>query len=198
MNSPMMMIWPWRILSILLLFGLLVCTCSGQEPDRFALKGTTEAGGSISFMSTSPVYNDQTGDASTNFMCAPFVGYFVTDGFEIGVNPLGITVYSLANGPHTTVLNLFVAPSYNFRTEGSAYPFIEALLGYTSVSDGVTQSGFSWGGRGGVKVAVTGHALANLAVEYLQITLNPSGATKRTGSNQLLISAGFTVWFKGL
>jgi hypothetical protein len=196
MNSILTLSWPWRILSILLVFGLLVCTCSGQESEGFATKGTTEAGGSISFMSVSSVYNGQTGDASTTFTCAPFVGYFVSDGFEIGVNPLGITVLSYPHVSSTTLLNLFVAPSYNFRTEGSVYPFIEALLGYTSVSNGISESGFSWGSRVGVKVAVTGRALLNLGVEYLQVTLNPSGASKRNGYNQLLISVGFSVWFK--
>jgi hypothetical protein len=196
MNSMMMLSWPWRILSILLVFGLLVCTCSGQGSEGFATKGTTEAGGSISFMSMSPVYNDQTSNASTTFACAPFVGYFVSDGFEIGVNPLGITVFSGPSGSSLTMINIFLAPSYNFKTEGNAYPFIEALLGYTSQSNGTTYSGFSWGGRGGVKIAVTGHALLNLGVEYLQVTLNPSGASKRNGYNQLLVSADFTVWFK--
>jgi hypothetical protein len=196
MNSAMMKSWPWRVLSILLLFGLLVCTCSGQGSDRFAAQGTTEAGGSISFLSMSPVSNDQTGDATTTFTFAPFVGYFVTDGFEIGVNPLGITVFSFPHSSSETLISIFVAPSYNFKTEGNAYPFIEALLGYTSESNGTTYSGFSWGGRGGVKVAVTGNALLNLGLEYLQVTLNPSGASKRNGYNQLLVSAGFTVWFK--
>ena len=191
MNSILTLSWPWRILSVLLVFGLLVCTCSGQGSEGFATKGTTEAGGSISLTSMTPVYNGETGHSSTTFTCAPFVGYFVSDGFEIGVNPLGITVYSSS----LTLINIFLAPSYNFKTEGNAYPFIEALLGYTAQSSG-SMSGFSWGGRVGVKTPVTGHALLNLSAEYLQVTLNRSGASKRNGSNQLLVSAGFTVWFK--
>ena len=90
---------------------------------------------------------------------------------------------------------ILVAPSYNFQTEGIAYPFIEALLGYTSQSDGSSRSGFSWGGRGGVKIAVTDKGLLNLAIEYVQITENPDGANNRYGQNQLSVAAGFTVWF---
>lgn len=193
MKSVLTLSWPWRVLSILLVFGLLVCTCSGQGSEGFATKGTTEAGGSISFMSMWQVYNGQTSEASsTTLTCAPFVGYFVSDGFEIGANPLGITLYNSG----LAVINIFVAPSYNFKTEGNAFLFIEALLGYTAQTNGTTYSGVSWGGRAGVKTAVAGHALVNLGAEYLQVTLNRSGQTKRNGYNQFLISAGFTVWFK--
>ena len=165
-----------------------------QEGKKFAMKGSTELGGSISFQSITPVSNGNTGYATTIFSVAPFIGYFVADGFEIGVNPLGLTTIS-SGGSSFTQIMIFAAPSYNFKTEGIAYPFIEALLGYTSQSNGSSRSGFSWGGRGGVKLAVTDKGLLNLGIQYVQITLNPSGTTNRYGSNQLAISAGFTVWF---
>jgi len=167
---------------------------SAQETKKFALKGSTELGGSISFQSLTPVSNGNTGNVTTIFSLAPYVGYFVTDGFEIGLNPLEITSISLSGSSATQVM-IFAAPSYNFKTEGIAYPFIEALLGYTFQSNGSSRSGFSWGGRGGVKLAVTDKGLLNLAIQYIQITLNPSGATNRYGSNQLAIAGGFTVWF---
>jgi hypothetical protein len=177
--------------------AMIVCIASvsfAQDGKKFATKGSSELGGSISFQSLTPVSNGNTGDATTIFSLAPFIGYFVTDGFEIGLNPLGITSISYS-GSSATQIMILAAPSYNFKTEGIVYPFIEALLGYSSQSNGSTRSGFSWGGRGGVKLAVTDTGLLNLGIQYVQITLNPSGATNRYGSNQLAISAGFTVWF---
>jgi len=165
-----------------------------QEGKKFATKGSTELGGSISFQSLTTVSNGNTGDATTIFAIAPYIGYFVTDGFEIGLNPLGFTSMSYS-GSSVKEIMIFVAPSYNFKTEGIVYPFVEALLGYTSVSNGSSESGFSWGGRGGVKIAVTDKCLLNFGIQYVQITLNPSGTTNRYGTNQLTISAGFTVWF---
>ncbi len=179
---------------IVMMLALPAQVTLAQEMNRFALKGCTELGGSISFQSVTPVYNGNSGDATTVFSLSPFIGYFPADGFEIGVNPFGIT--SATHSGHTaTQVTIFAAPSYNFKTEGIAYPFIEALIGYTSQTDGSTFSGFSWGGRAGVKLAVTGKGLLNLALQYIQITLNPEGAANRNGSNQLAISAGFTVWF---
>jgi len=160
----------------------------------FATAGAVEVGGSISFQSITPVYGGRTGDAVTILSLAPFIGCFVADGFEIGLNPLGITHLS-GSGGSATLVTIFAAPSYNFRTGGIVYPFLEALLGYTSASNGSSQSGFSWGGRGGLKIAATGKGLLNIGVQYLQITLNPSGATSRNGENQLAVSGGFTVWF---
>lgn len=177
--------------------AMLVLTASStfaQVHPLFASKGVTEVGGSISFVSTTPVSNGSTGDALTTFSLQPFIGYFVADGFELGLNPLGITTTSF-HGSSSTRITIFAAPSYNFRTAGVTFPFIEALLGYTSQSDGSTLSGFSWGGRAGVKLAVGGNALVNIGMQYLQITMNPNGATNRFGTNQLSITAGFTVWF---
>jgi hypothetical protein len=177
--------------------AIIMCITSvsfAQEGKKFATKGSTELGGSISFQSLTSVSNGNTGNAIKIFSVAPYIGYFVTDGFEIGLNPLGFTSISYSGSSEKQIM-IFAAPSYNFKTEGIAYPFVEALLGYTSQSNGSTQSGFSWGGRGGVKIAVTDKGLLNLGIQYVQITLNPSGSTNRYGSNQFTISAGFTVWF---
>lgn len=180
-------------LSVLTMFLALTSQVFAQGSKTFASKGVTELGGSISFQSQTPIIDGNSLAGSSIFSFSPYVGYFVADGFELGFNPPGISTFS-AGGKTVTQLTIFAAPSYNFRTEGIAYPFFEALLGYTSSSDGATQSGFSWGGRGGVKLAITGGALLNLAVQYTEITLNASGATSRTGTNQLLLSVGFSVW----
>ncbi len=182
------------VLSGILICGLLALPCRSQETRGFAQKGTVELGGDVSFQSVTPVFNGASGDATTIFTLAPFFGYFVSDGFELGVNPFDITVNSLPNSNSSTRVSILFAPSYNFKTNSIAYPFVEALLGYTSLSDGGTESGFSWGARGGLKLAVADRGLLNLGLQYLQITMNPSGATRRYGSNDFSLSAGFTVW----
>lgn len=187
------------VLTLVCILGLGVQTLFAQDVKTFATKGAVELGGNIAFESETFVSPGFTDNSVTAISLAPFVGYFVDDGFEIGVNPLGIS-YSSYSGSSTTQVMIFVAPSYNFKTSSIAYPFIEALLGYTAQSESgsysATSKGFSWGGRGGVKLAVAGNCLLNLGLQYLQITENPSGATSRTGYDRFSISAGFTVWFQ--
>jgi hypothetical protein len=173
---------------------LVVPEGAAQDGKNFAKKGVVEVGGSISFSSITPVSGGETGSAITLFTFAPFVGYFITDGFELGVNPFSITSIGYS-GSSATEIRIFLAPSYNFESQGIAYPFVEGLLGYTSSSNGETRSGFSYGARGGVKLAVTGKGLLNLGLQYVMITRNRSGETERNGSNDLSISAGFTIWF---
>ncbi len=166
-----------------------------QDERTFALKGTSELGGSISLQNEVPVSNGKSGSAVTYFHFAPFIGIFVADGFEIGVNPFEISTASYSGSSATQFLVL-LAPSYNFRTKGIAYPFVEALIGYASQSGNSSRSGFSWGGRGGVKLAVTDRGLLNFGIQYLEVTLNSSGATTRSGYNNVMISAGFTIWIR--
>ena len=168
-----------------------------SQDKKFAQKGVVELGGSVSFSSRVAVYNGSTqGDAFTTFSLQPYIGYFVTDKFELGMNPLGIT-YMSQGSSNATQIGIFVAPAYNFiTTSGNLFPFIEGLIGYSSqTSTGSTdRSGFSYGGRTGIKVSVGSSALLNISVQYLMITLNRSGASDRNGENDLAIAAGFTVW----
>ena len=185
----------WQTLIPLLMSVVCIFAGNAQEPKRFASKGTIELGGTISFQSITPVANDKTGDATNIFSAMPFAGYFVFDGFEVGVNPVGVTVVN-SGGTTITQLRMFIAPSYNFKTQSIAYPFVEGLAGLTSqTSGGSTISGFSWGGRGGVKIALTEKGLLNIGAQYLVITANPKGVTKRNGTNELSVLAGWTVWF---
>jgi hypothetical protein len=179
---------------VVLVLMSIVSNSISQDLKKFATKGSIELGGNISFKSMTSVTNGNTGDAYTTFSLTPYMGYFGDDGWEIGFNPFGITTTSYS-GHTTTQIMILVAPSYNFKTEGIIYPFIEALFGYTAQSNGSTSSGFSWGGRGGVKLAITDKGLLNLGIQYLQITIDPDQAKNRFGWNQLDISAGFTVWF---
>ena len=165
-----------------------------QEARQFATKGVTEFGGSVSFSSVTHVRSGTSGQTTTVLSIAPFIGYFLLDGFELGVNPLGITSYSSEGVATATAIRIFLAPSYNFRTQSTSHPFVEALLGYTAQSNGDGEKGFSWGGRAGLKINVGETGLLNVGVQYLLITLNRSGATERSGYNELSIAAGFTLW----
>ncbi len=178
----------------LLATALLTSASLSQETKKFALKGTTELGGNIAFEVVTPVSNGNSGESTTIFSFEPYLGYFVDDGFELGVNPFGVTVINSGNNSTVQFL-ILVAPAYNFRTEGTAYPFIEGLVGFATQTDGTSRSGFSWGARGGAKFAVTDKGLLNAGIQYLQITLNPSGAVNRYGVNQLTVSVGFTIWY---
>lgn len=176
------------LLSVFILSSTL--TQAQRYGGGFASPGVVELGGGLTFQSTTNVANGNTGSTTTMFSLQPYVGYFFTDGFELGFNPFGIQTVE-----GSTTLLFLLAPSYNFRTGSIAYPFVEALLGLASHSDGDTRSGFSWGLRGGVKLGLVGNSLLNLGLEYLQVSMNPSGATSRYGYNQVAFNVGFTVWF---
>ncbi|MGB5875330.1 MAG: hypothetical protein WBG80_01345 [Bacteroidota bacterium] len=172
---------------------------SPKPRDGFASAGIWELGGSATFSRNTPVVGGNTGDAVYKLSAIPYVGYFLMDGLELGVNPLGVALTS-GGDTTTTELRFLFAPSYNFDLGGRAYPFVEGLAGYTAAITDYpgggrsTRSGFSWGGRLGVKFPVTARGLLNVGVQYLVITLDPKGESSRNGVDELSISLGFAVW----
>lgn len=176
-----------------------------QEIRKFGQQGTWELGGSAAYINSTQVTNGNTGSTISAFLLSPYVGVFLTDGFEIGINPLGYSTTSSINSS-TTSINTFIAPSYNFKTETALFPFIEAQIGYTSMNDKITLSspfnttvetkrgGMSWGGRAGIKGEIVSHGLLNIAIQYQQRNLTPDGATNRSGYNEIFFSLGFTLW----
>jgi hypothetical protein len=178
--------------SAFLLAGLIFTSLATAQERDFGKAGTTEIAGGISFSSITPVSNGETGDATTIFSFGPEIGYFVTDGFEIGLNPgvtllPGMSIITPTSGNGTTVFQFFGYPAYNFRLEGSTvHPFIQVPLGYASMSSGDnTQSGFSWGVKAGLKVVAASHFLVTFYGEYLLLTLEPEQVTERYGFNYL-------------
>jgi len=156
-------------------------------------------------MWSQPVTAGKTSDATVSFSFMPYGGYFIIDGFELGVNPLGVTIEnrpatSTSPATTTTQLSMFFAPSYNFKVKAGLYPFVEGLAGYTadisSPSEGtsVTIGGFSWGGRVGIKLPVVERGLLVIGAQYLAITMNAKGQADRSGSNELSVNAGFSIW----
>jgi len=190
------------LLAVLMLsagIGASGASAQQQQPrKRFGSPGTVELGGSTTFTATQSVDAGKTGSWVYDFSFLPYAGYFVLEGFELGINPAGVNVSS--SGDTTTVqLRILFAPSYNFRTATIVTPFIEGLAGFTSASlihggSTASNSGFTFGGRAGIKAALAERGLLNIGIQFLRITLNPPGATSRNGSNELSVSAGWTVW----
>jgi hypothetical protein len=187
----------------LVALSLITISSSGNAQDRqFATKGVTEITGTLSYSSFTTVSHGETGDAISLFTIAPQIGYFVTDGFELGLGTgvaliPGFSIISPEDGESTNLLQLFLAPSYNIKTnDAKLYPFVEAQLGYTSLSSGdETDSGFSYGGRAGLKIVAVEHFLISLSAQYLLITLNASGDTERNGFNYLMVGVGVSGYF---
>jgi hypothetical protein len=169
-----------------------------QARKRFGAPGTIELGGSMTFIASQPVLAGKTGNWVYDFSLLPYAGYFVIEGLELGINPAGVNVRS--SGDTTAVqLRILFAPAYNFRTATMVTPFVEGLAGITSASlihSGSTTSvsGFTFGGRAGIKAAIIERGMLDIGIQFLRITLNPSGGGSRNGSNELSISAGWTVW----
>jgi Outer membrane protein beta-barrel domain len=176
---------------------------AAQSSYRFAGKGTVELGGSVSYQRSTVITQGTEFPSQTSsiFSFFPYAGYFLADGFEIGLNPLSVQTYWDSQDKITN-LTILLAPSYNFDTGGKVFPFVEAQLGYSQEVFGGSladlnpskRDGFSWGGRAGIKFAISGNSLLNVGAQYQQITLTPSGDTQRSGSNILMFSAGFTFW----
>ena len=183
--------------------SLVTISSNGIAQDRqFAAKGVTEIAGSVSYSNFTYVSNGETGDAISIFTLAPQIGYFVIDGLELGLGTgvsllPGFSVLSPEDGESTNILQFFFSPSYNIKTNGkNLFPFIEAQLGYTSISSGdQTDSGFSYGGRAGLKIVAVEHLLVSISAQYLLITLNESGETERDGFNYLTFGIGVSGYF---
>jgi hypothetical protein len=178
---------------IIMLFSAVACNVHAQ----FARQGVVEFGGSIAYSNTTAVSDGKTASESTslfNFM--PYVNYFITDGFSVALSPTVNVLKFAGSSDSNTNLDLFVIPGYTFTTGSIIYPYVEALLGYTSVESGSNpvNSGFSYGGKAGIKLLVGKSGLFSIGVTYADLDISPKGATNRYGYNELALSMGFSVF----
>jgi hypothetical protein len=185
-----------------IIFICLLTAPTFAQDKGFGGAGVIEIAGSISFASITPVSNGKTEDATTFLSLAPEISYFATDGFEIGFNPgvsllPGISVITPSKGDGTTILQLFASPAYNFHSEGSEVnPFLSIPFGYTSASSGsMTQSGFSWGVKGGIKIVAVQNLLFTVYGQYMALSFTPEKATERSGFNFLSFGVGVGGFF---
>ncbi len=187
------------------LFCSMTAVSLAQE-GQFAQTGVVELAGSVTFENVKTVHNDQAGDATNIFSFAPEIGYFVTEGLELGISsgitnslifPPGLTSISPPSGSSMTAVQFFFSPSYNFVSPGATvYPFIQAKLGYTSLSSGgLSETGFSYGARGGIKIPVVTHLLISTSAEYLLITINPENTSTRYGYDYFSFAFGISGYF---
>jgi hypothetical protein len=171
-----------------------------QDSKSFTSKGVVEMGGNGSYQYTSSISQGSEFSNYNVLSIMPYVGYFIADNIELGMNPFGFQRLWRSNSS-TTVITILLSPAYNFNMDGSVFPFIEAQVGYRadiSSSSGTsshTSDGFSWGGRAGIKYAIVSHGLLNLAMQYQQFRYKSGASTSQDGSNNFTLSAGFTVWF---
>jgi hypothetical protein len=185
--------------ALMLMAGISASGAFGQQQRKhFGSPGTIELGGSVTFTASQTVLAGATGSWMYDFSMLPYAGFFVIEGLEVGVNPAGVNVRS--SGDTTAVqLRILFAPAYNFQTGTMVTPFVEGLAGITSASlirpgSTTSVSGFTFGGRAGIKAALVERGMLNIGIQFLRITLNPSGAGSRNGSNELSVSAGWTIW----
>jgi hypothetical protein len=110
--------------------------------------------GSVSFASMS---GDLHGDHSTTvFSLQPRMYYFLADHMALG-GRLGLTSTS-GGGSSTTEFLLGPDFDYYFQTESKdIYPFAGGGLFYSSVSDGKSTSGFTFGLHGGLAYLLKPH-----------------------------------------
>ena len=167
---------------LLVLAVLLISNLSFCQNGKFTKKGQTEIIASISFASTTPVLDGVSGKSTSTFTLAPYVGYFITDGFELGLGA-GITSQSGSYG--STTYAFVLAPAYNFNTKSILYPYVQGEIGYNSInySGSGTYSGLIWGFEGGLKINIAGNALLKFGLNYDQYTQNIDGISGRSGSN---------------
>jgi hypothetical protein len=188
---------------ILLLYGAATAFSQGHS---YALKGCVELGGSVSYASLTPVERGASGGKTSMLNIAPLAGYFPIEGLEIGLSP-GVSTLSVPGGlsaistegasESLTLLQFFAFGGYNVRLrESNVVPFGEAMIGYSSQSSGgASASGFSWGLRGGVKLAPVDHFLLALSVQYVVLTYTPENESERSGVNVLLIGISLGGFF---
>jgi len=179
------------LISILLLSFLASCNVHAQ----YATKGAIELGGAVSFSSTTAVSNGTAADqSSTLFQFMPYGNYYITDGFSLGLSP-GIDILKYAGASDSYKLYaVFFVPGYAFTTKSNIYPFIEGMVGYTAMKAGSSDlSGISFGGKGGVKFLVGSNGIITAGLSYMLFNLSPSGASSRSGYNDLALSFGYSV-----
>ena len=175
----------------------------GQEKN-FPQSGLIELSGSIAYANYSLTFQGQKEETTSIISFSPQVGYFLTKNFEIGLSTGVVLLPGLSfqsqGGNNISALQLFATPSYYFLLdESNLTPFVEAQLGYTSLAasgeNSVSRSGFSYGGRAGIKFVPVEHIIFTLAGQYLSINLKPAGETERTGYNYFTIGVGVGVYF---
>lgn len=194
-----------KITSFAVIALLLTVTSNSQtikQKSIYAKQMTYEIGGDLFFSSTQYTYNDGTFSHDytvRNYAINVSVGFFVIDGLKLAVEPtFDVTSY---DNNSWSGFKLYLTPEYVFNMNNEVYPFLGGSVGYTSMSpvNGPTESGFSWGVKGGVKINPLGNVLIDFGLSYYQETYNYSGGFSgevKQHNNVLGFKGGISLFFR--
>ncbi len=195
------------VIIVLLMIAITSSSQTIKPKSIYAKQKTFEIGGEIFLTSTEykseasyPMYYSSN-ETVLYFAVNASAGVFVINGLKLGVEPV-IAFQSYDNGNQTS-LKLYFTPEYIFDLKTNVYPFIGGSVGYTSTSysnsyNSSTESGFSWGAKGGLKVNAFGNALINLGISYYSEVYNYNntyGEVKRQ-NNIIGLKAGISLFFR--
>jgi hypothetical protein len=179
----------------IVLFIFFVSACNVQA--QFATKKVIELGGSVSYSSTTMVTDGTSAGESTSlFQFMPYANYYIIDGVSLGISP-GINVLKMAGSSESiTNYSIFFVPGYTYSTRSNVFPFIEGMIGYTSLSQDTTLdlSGISFGAKGGVKLVLGKSGVVSIGLSYILYNLSPKDADKRSGYNNFAFSLGYSIY----
>lgn len=149
-----------------------------NDSKGFASPGCVELGGNINLgsQSMSPIA----------FLFSPFIGWFPSKGFELGLEPL-----SLSPVNRSMSLSALFAPAYNFQASSTIFPFIEGDMGSYLGNIGGPTAELTVGARTGVKLEIVKHGMLNFSVQYLRYNQISHETNQSAGS--LFVGVGFTV-----
>lgn len=140
---------------------------------RGTSKRLTTAGNLEMTGSGSIAIGSAAGDVAFTFGIQPFIGYFVTDNFELGFKPQ--FMLTVLNGSAETAMNIAINPHYNFDIDEFFIPYVGAEIGLArgtfnrSLNLDYTFGGvfgLGLGVEGGVKIPVGNAGILKVAGQY--------------------------------
>jgi outer membrane protein len=175
----------------------------------YTKQGTFEIGGDIFFTSTTYIterggtYPYSTDGTVTNFSINGSAGVFAVNGLKLSIEPV-LEIESYDSDNSRTWFKIYFTPEYVFNTKTIFYPYFGGSLGYTSLafSNSIgysnTQSGLSYGLKGGWKINAFGNCLFNFGAKYYRETYNYSDTYSDVKQHHNLfgVTAGVSVFFK--
>lgn len=171
-------------------------------------KGTWSLGGSsmVGFNSLG-VNVKADGDSESSpklnlFVLTPSVGYFVSNGVNIGVD-LNFLNASVSGTEETSASVFSILPNvtYYFNTANNTFkPYLGAGVGYSNVNatgvaeEKISEGAFTWSAKGGVAYFPNTNVGLNLGLGYQNISKKVEEST--ISLSNLGINAGISVFLK--
>lgn len=171
-------------ISLLLLTVISVSDLSSQANNNFAGKKNWEIGGSFGI--------------SKNYKeFALYGGYFISDGFELGVIPA--VEFLKDDNKSMTTYAIYVAPSFHITTESTIFPYFQPAIGYYNISYGgrAESSGLTMDLEGGVKANILGNSMLKLAINInKKFVWHFFSSNEKFWETNISFVAGLSLFFK--